>query len=347
MAVNILLSFAFHADTDLTAVRANLVCGNLMIDSGAFTAWSKGKPVKLGDYAAYLERYRGCWDHAITLDVIGDGKASAVNTRRLHERGLPVMPVFTRGDKLADFDAMVREVGYVCVGGLVGLPAAAQRQRVGMLQRRAADAGGGVHALGIGSMATLRATRPYSADASNISGAFRFGSIVYFNGRDIVSTQVGDRARLLRDRAHLLDHGIDLALLGRTGRMPGRAEGRGALMQAMSLAYACADEQLKRTGPVTPPREGAAPGPHLYNSVIGQGGGKQVTDVAWTAALDRRLHPGPHLYNSITPEFGLEPAAGLDRELHAATDGAIPPLWRKHGSRHTCFRRTSPHAHST
>lgn len=343
MAVNILLSFAFHSDTDLAPVRANLVCGNLMLDSGAFTAWSKGKPIQLAAYAAYLERWRFAWDHAITLDVIGDGAATARNTRKLHERGLPVMPVFTRGDTLADFDAMVADVGYVCVGGLVGLPAKVQAARVRMLQRRAADAGGGIHALGIGSLNTLRATRPYSADASNISGAFRFGSIVYFNGRDIVSVQVTDRKRLLRDRAHLLAHGVDLALLGSTGRMPGRAQGRGALMQAMSLAYACADEQLKRTGPVPAPGHGTAPGPHLYNSVIGQGGGNQVTDLAWTAALDRRLHSGPHLYNSVTPEFGLEPAAGLDRDLHAP-NLPVPPLWRQHGGRHTCPRRTPAHA---
>jgi hypothetical protein len=117
VAVNLLLSYAFHSATKLSDVRRDLVCGRLMIDSGAFTAWTKGYKIDVDEYAEFLERWRGCWDHAITLDVIGDGKASARNTRKLHERGLPVMPVFTRGDTLADFDAMVAEVGYVCVGG--------------------------------------------------------------------------------------------------------------------------------------------------------------------------------------------------------------------------------------
>lgn len=341
MAVNVLLSFAFHFGTDLGPVRRNLVCGNMMIDSGAFTAWSKGKPIKLDAYAAFLEKWRGCWDHAITLDVIGDGAASAVNTRKLHARGLPVMPVFTRGDKLPEFDAMVREVGYVCVGGLVGLPSKAQAARVGMLQRRAAALGGGVHALGVGSLETLRACRPYSADASNISGAFRFGSIVYFNGRQIVSCQVTDRARLLRDRTHLLNHGIDVASLARTGRMPkGQGGGRGDLMQAMSLAYAAADEQLKNTGPVPAPGHGNV-GTQLYNSVTGKQAGID-SDISAASLLDRRLHPGPHLYNSITPEFGLQPAAGLDRALHHLDAVDVPPLWRIHGRRHICPTRTLP-----
>lgn len=339
MAVNLLLSYAFHADTDLAAVRGDLVCGRLMIDSGAFTAWSKGRAIGLSDYAGYLQRWSTCWDHAVTLDVIGDPAASRVNTRRLHDMGLAVMPVFTRTDTLAEFDAMVRDTGYVCVGGLVGLPVAAQRARAGMLQRRALDAGGGIHALGIGSMSSLRVIRPYSADASSVSGAFRFGTIVYFDGRELRCVSVTNTARLTRDRAHIQAHGIDLGLLARTGRMPNREnQGRQKLMQAMSLAYAAADEYLKRTGPVPAPRTVVGEGTNLYSSVIGQGGSKQ-DDVYTTAKVDRSLH-GSHLYNSVTPGFGIEPASGLDRSLHEGHH--VPNIWRVHGRDHQCRARKAP-----
>jgi hypothetical protein len=334
VGVNLLLSYAFHADTRLDEVRKDMVCGQIMIDSGAFTAWSKGREIKLTEYATYLQRWVGCWDHAITLDVIGDPAASRVNTHRLHGMGLPVMPVFTRNDTLAEFDAMVTDVGYVAVGGLVGLPAVAQRARAGMLQRRALDAGGGIHALGIGSMSSLRAVRPYSADASSVSGAFRFGTVVYFDGREIRNTSVTDTAKLTRDRAHIQAHGINLLDIAKSGRMPDRTDGgRQKLMQAMSLAYAAADEYLKKSGPVPPPRSGSAPGPYLYSSVIGQGGSAN-DDVYSTAVVDRWLHAGPHLYNSVTPGFGIEPASGLDRHLHAG--GEVPSIWRIHGRTHTC-----------
>jgi hypothetical protein len=336
VAVNLLLSYAFHAGTDLAKVRRDLVCGLLLVDSGAFTAWSKGKHISLTEYAEYLEHWRPHWDHAVTLDVIGDGAASTVNTRKLHAKGLPVMPVFTRGDTLAEFDAMVKDVGYVCVGGLVGLPTKSQLARVRMLQRRAEDMGGGIHALGIGSLETLRATRPYSADASSVSGTFRFGTIVYFNGSRILNVSIQDRKKLARDRDHIRAHGIDVATLVRTGRMPGRESGRQTLMQAMSLAYAAADEWLKCTAPVPAPGE-RSPGPHLYNSVIGQGGSYEAADVAAAAKLDRRLHDGPHLYNSITPQFGLAPTAGLDRRVHNGVD--VPAIWRRYAGRHVCPRK--------
>lgn len=305
VSVNVLCSYAFHAETDLARVRANLVCGRLMVDSGAFTAHSTGKPITLDDYARYLERWQHCWDHAITLDVIGDSAATAANTRKLHERGIPVMPVFTRGGRLADFDAMVRDTPYVCVGGLVGLPARAQRERVAMLQRRAADSGGGIHALGVGSLDNLRACRPYSADASGISGAYMYGSIAYFNGRRIVCTSISDRDRLRRDWKHIRAHGIELGSLVRTRRMPDEASGgRARLMRAMSIAYAAADEQIKGTSAVTPP-DGLDDdhGPHLYSSM------GRVSDAYYGSEGDVTLH---------------------------RTDEPAPDIWRIYGAHHQC-----------
>lgn len=336
MGVNILLSYAFHDRTDLARVRKDLVCGRLMIDSGAFTAFTKGRKIPLDSYSNYLETWRGCWDHAITLDVIGDGKATAANTRKLHARGLPVMPVFTMGDTLADFDAMVKDTGYICVGGTVGLPLKHQLARVRMLQRRALDLGGGIHALGVGSMTALRAARPYSADASSVSGAFRFGTVVFFDGREIRNTSISDRAKLTRNRDHLRAHGVDLAQLARTQRMPNREQGSIKLMQAMSLAYACADEVLKDSGPVAAPVGLVDHGTHLFNSC---GFDSALKFVA--AGLDASLHAaaGTHLYNSVTPDFALAPAAGLDRELHG--EAALPRIWRMYGRTHQCRQRVA------
>jgi hypothetical protein len=317
MAVNLLLSYAFHEKTDLGKVRRGLVCGRLLIDSGAFTAWSKGRPIKLDAYAEFLERWRGCWDHAITLDVIGDGDATKRNTRRLHERGLPVMPVFTRGDKLADFDAMVKDAGYVAVGGTVGMGAKPQRERVAMLQRRAQDLGGGIHALGVGSITALRMARPYSGDTSMLSSAFKYGKFVYFDGRDVKVLTAADRAAVAKARNHLRAHGVDLATLANASRiirLPMDAR-RQTLMQAMALAYVCADEMLKRNYHVPAPQNDRA-GPHLYSSVALD---KLLAHTV--AGLDRKLHEGPNLYNAINngggPRSGeAENLAALDRKLH-------------------------------
>jgi hypothetical protein len=318
VAVNLLLSYAFHDGTDLGKIRKNLVCGQLMIDSGAFTAHSKGRQISLDAYADYLQRWAGCWDHAITLDVIGDPAATRANTRKLHAKGIPVMPVFTRGNTLADFDAMVKDSGYVCVGGLIGYPQTAIVQRIGMLQRRAQSAGGGIHALGVGSVTNIRKARPYSSDASSISASFQWGRIAYFNGRDVIGTRVTDRKTLARDREHIRAHGINLAQLARTARLPNQSNGRQELMQAMSLAFACADEYLRRQ-PVPAPHRWPS-GPHLYSSL------GRTADAVWSAQVDARLHDGPHLYSSLGKDrVDADVASRIDRRLHDGPNLYVSP----------------------
>jgi hypothetical protein len=302
VAVNLLLSYAFHANTRLDEVRRGLVCGRLMVDSGAFTAFTKGRKLTVEEYAAYLQRWVGCWDHAVTLDVIGNPAASRANTRRLHDLGLPVMPVFTLSDTLAEFDAMIRDCGYVAVGGLVGLPRQAQAARVGMLQRRARGNGGTVHALGIGSMPILRAARPYSGDASTVTSVFRYGTVVYFTGADLRQVYVKDHKRFHRDRDHIRAHGIDMAPIVRTGRMPTDPAARTRLVQAMNWAYAAADEHLKHTCP--------------------------------TPAVRPNDPDGPHLYNAVGAGSPIDLAVSVDQRIHHTSDH--PPIWRVYGRTHTC-----------
>lgn len=326
VAVNLLLSYAFHNRTDLAKVRKDLVCGRMLIDSGAFTAFTTGRVIHLDEYAEFLEHWQGSWDHAMTLDVIGDPEKTAAQTRVLHMRGIPVMPVFTKGGTLADFDAMVKDVGYVAVGGTVGLGTKHQCARVTMLQRRALDLGGGIHALGVGALSTLRQAKPYSADASSISGAFRFGTVVYFTGREIRNTPLTNRRRLIADKDHLRMHGVDLATLARTKRMPAQMTGRKELMQAMSLAYACVDEVLKSTSAVAPPKNMPDTGTHLYSSIS-----PHAKEVDWAAGLDTKLH-GPHLYSSVGAGWLSDAGGRLDRVLHDDTE--LPGVWRVHGRDH-------------
>lgn len=299
MTANVLVSYGVQPGCNLAEVRAALRCGRLMVDSGAFSAHSSGKAIAVPGYAAHLERWRGYWHHAITLDVIGDPAASARNTRALHERGLPVMPVFTLGGRLAEFDAMVADSRYVAVGGNVGASKAAVRDRAAMLQRRALAAGGGIHLLGVGSMASLRAVRPYSADTSSCSSMFRFGNLLYFDGAELRQVNLQHREKLAAARDHITAQGVAMAPLLRARRMPG-GEARQALNVGLSWAYVCADEVLRRAA-VPPP----APGP-----------------------------PGTLLYLACANDGDLAAATTLAGAAHG--DGAAPRAWTRWGAGHRC-----------
>lgn len=309
MTVNVLVSYGVAPDHDLSELRRGLGCGRIMVDSGAFSAHASGKTITLDGYAKHLDRWAGCWDHAITLDVIGDPVGTARNTRRLHERGYPVMPVFTLGNNLAEFDAMVRDCRYVCVGGLVGLAGPTIRARIGMLQRRARAQGGGIHALGVASVEHLLAARPYSADASTASGMFRRGEVVVFDGRRSRRVPVTSRARMLEHRDLLTAQGIDVAALLRTGRMPTGPERR-RLTAAMFLGFACADEVLRR-GRVSAPLPDMPDGTVFYIALAS-------SDVGPAVAAGRMCH-------------GVDP----------------PRAWQRLGRAHTCHRGTAADTRGT
>lgn len=307
MAVNLLLSFAFYAKEDLDRYRKAMPCGRIMVDSGAFTAASIGKVIRREEYADFLETWSHVIDHSVTLDVIGDPEATARNTKWLHDRGYPVMPVFTRGHRAADFDAMVRDSGYVCVGGGVGMPHPVVIKRLSALQRRAEELGGGIHALGVGNLDGLRKIRPYSADSSNASGAFKFGYLLAYtkNNRQIVLFPMSDRARFkTKVRPHLValkDQGVDLAPLIRTGRMPSsEGQARYHLMKALSVAYLCADEDTRDYRVPVPHGIEDAPGTHLYSAV-----------------------PAPNL---------AEPVADLDTDVHSPSWSV--PMWDRYRAKH-------------
>ena len=106
----------------------------LLIDSGAFTihqARKKGqrvKPIRVEEYADFLERYRHLIYGHFNLDVIADPEASAANAAYLRDRGLEPIDVFHFGSSWDELGKMVsqdREV--IGIGGTVGLPEKTKR----------------------------------------------------------------------------------------------------------------------------------------------------------------------------------------------------------------------------
>lgn len=291
MAVNMLVSFAFFGGVDLNLYRAKMPCGRLMLDSGAFTAYSTGKPIELAAYAEYLETYASAIDHAITLDEIGDPVGTRRNTRKLHQLGHAVMPVFTRGDRMADFDAMVKDARYVCIGGGVGMPYSVLIPRLAGLQRRAEELGGGIHALGIGTMDGLRRIRPYSADSSTISSAFLYGNLVCYDGRHVRTIHHTQRKRLALHLDAYKNQGMvaDVAAVLRSGRLPNKAD-RYRLMQGMTVGGAACDEDATSWAVPAPDGVEDSPGTHMYMAITTSADAPAVAEVdqfmhdpAWTA----------------------------------------------------------------
>lgn len=74
----------------------------LMLDSGAYSAWSSGKSIDI--VALCEESKRSEWGETVGLDVIGDSRGSVANLDRMRALGSPAYPVFHIGDPWSDLE---------------------------------------------------------------------------------------------------------------------------------------------------------------------------------------------------------------------------------------------------
>lgn len=117
-----LVSFAYVGSTFLPAKAVAELGGasaGLMIDSGAFTAWRKGKPISLESYSTWLLNAPP-HDVALTLDVIGDADASILNWDTLRQIHPGIVPVWHEGDPVEHLDEYVAGATIVALGRIAG-----------------------------------------------------------------------------------------------------------------------------------------------------------------------------------------------------------------------------------
>ena len=185
MTLDVLLSYAYHRKTDIRALRSALGPDAwIMLDSGAFTAFTTGKPVVLRDYAAWLTEHDGAYNAAVTLDVLGDPITTATNTAWLHSHGYPVLTVATAGTPPAQVAKLAAAAPLFAVGGLVKTPRAILRAYVAACAAIAKRHGSGVHALGVGGPTLLRETGAWSGDSSAPTRSPTFGAVTIWTGRN-------------------------------------------------------------------------------------------------------------------------------------------------------------------
>jgi hypothetical protein len=110
---------------------------NIMVDSGAFSAWTKDKEINLDEYISFIKRFEDDISYYINLDVIpGDpGRKPTAkeidfsankgweNYQKMLEEGLNPIPVFHFGEDIKWLRRIIDSgVNYVGLGGIVGRP---------------------------------------------------------------------------------------------------------------------------------------------------------------------------------------------------------------------------------
>ena len=155
----------------------------LIVDSGAFTAWNTGKEITLDGYCRFLDHIEFLRPFpAVSLDVIGDPKASWENFLLMKARGYDVLPVFTRGDDEEMLEEMYDHSDYILLGGVSSGRKNANYVKWFAERNKGRDS----HWLGFVKMEYIKHYRPKSVDSSSWIAGGKFGTVQFYDHSGIL-----------------------------------------------------------------------------------------------------------------------------------------------------------------
>ena len=91
----------------------------LFLDSGAYSAFTKGIEIDLDDYCGFIEQNKDYLYLYANLDVIGDPNKTYENQKRMEAHGLQPLPTFHYGEDFKWLDKYCDSYDYVGLGGMV------------------------------------------------------------------------------------------------------------------------------------------------------------------------------------------------------------------------------------
>ena len=194
-----LMSFAYPKqviDVLETAAREN-VRANVIIDSGAFTAWTLGKPVQLKNLMDHNDALLQKWGHAhtfhfIALDIIPGEKGRRATSDEIHaaveqsydnflimHQHYPnnyVLPVFHSGEEFSLRDKYLNHTDYICISMDQGM---SEGERLEWGKRATAPRGFKYHGLAATGNRMVTEIDWYSVDSSSWVTVGSMGGILW------------------------------------------------------------------------------------------------------------------------------------------------------------------------
>lgn len=111
-----LVTFAYK---DQAEDYFNLCNEKVFMDSGAFTAFTKGKIIDINSYIDFINKHKDKIEVYCVLDVIKDPKGTMENQIYMESKGLKPLPVFHVGADFKELLNLIKRYDYIALGGLV------------------------------------------------------------------------------------------------------------------------------------------------------------------------------------------------------------------------------------
>lgn len=154
---------------------------NLFLDSGAFSAKTKGIEINIQDYISFIKENEDYIDVYANLDVIGDAEATWVNQKIMENSGLHPLPVFHIGENIS-YLYKCMQYEYFCLGGIAKVSSQERRNWLDMCFNIICDSCDGtpknkVHGFGMTSIEMMVRFPWFSVDSTSWVLIGRFGGV--------------------------------------------------------------------------------------------------------------------------------------------------------------------------
>ena len=196
--MNILISYAFIRKSKALfnyALAISKHC-NVLIDSGAFSAFKSGEIITLREYNSFCHKYGKNFTGYIQLDVIGDKIQTAINYKKSLDEGLTPIPVLQVDEDVEQTIKLKETTDYICISGpaIRSLSKEWVRERI----RQVYDLTGlKMHALGLGPTDGIKDIPLYSCDSSGFIVPGMNYKMALFDGKTVKSYELDDVKTLM------------------------------------------------------------------------------------------------------------------------------------------------------
>lgn len=106
-----------HRPRAVERIRAEGV--KVFLDSGAFSAFTQGVKIDIGEYCDYIHENADIIDFPSVLDAIGDAEGTYRNQEEMERRGTKPLPCFHYGEPLDLLEHYISKYEYITIGGMV------------------------------------------------------------------------------------------------------------------------------------------------------------------------------------------------------------------------------------
>jgi len=155
---------------------------NLFLDSGAFSAFTKGVTINIEEYITFIKENQNVIAVYANLDVIGDPAGTLTNQKIMEAAGLNPLPCFHYGEDINYLKIYLENYDYLALGGMVPISTTDLIPWLDMIfSQYICDQQGTpkikVHGFGLTSLKLMLRYPWYSVDSTSWVMTGRMGSI--------------------------------------------------------------------------------------------------------------------------------------------------------------------------